>query len=199
MSTTRLTKQLRAEIADAVYKASKLPGELKELEKLPLAKFKEFLLASRPADFVAIIQGKPKEWFHAEQSTWAHRRYRDGDSTHYMGENQIGKFSNEGLTLDDPVLIPNEGCSDYNAAIGQWMYEEYRPQYMAWAKRREELFAATMGVLNSYRTVEKLLKDAPEFEQFVPKNSVTYPVPAVPISNALAVFMSAGVELKKAA
>lgn len=199
MSTTRLTKQLRSEIASAVYKASKLPAELKELEKMPLAKFKEILLASRPREFVDMIQGLPKEWFHAEQSTWGHRRYRDDGSTHYMAESQIGKFSNIGLTLDDPVLVPKEGCSDYNAAIGQWMYDEYRPQYMNWAKRREELFAATMGVLNSYRTVEKLLKDAPEFEQFIPKNSVTYPVPAVPISNALAVFMSAGIELKKAA
>lgn len=199
MSTTRLTKQLRAEIAGAVYKASKLPTELKELEKLPLTKFKEILLASIPADFVVMAEGKPKEWFHAEQSCGAHRRYRDGDNTHYMGENQIGKFSSGWLTLDDPILIPKEGCTDYSSAIGQWMYVEYRPQYMAWAKRRDELNAATMGVLNSYRTVEKLLKDAPEFEQFVPKNSVTYPVPAVPISNALAVFMSAGVELKKAA
>lgn len=199
MSTTRLTKQLRIEIANAVYKASKLPAELKELEKMPLAKFKEILLASRPADFVIMTQGKPKEWFHAEQSCWSHRRYRDGGSTRYMTEGQIGKFSNEGLTLDDPILTPKEGCTDYGGAIGQWMYEEYRPQYMAWAKRRDELNAATMGVLNSYRTVEKLLKDAPEFEQFIPKNSVTYPVPAVPISNALAVFMSAGIELKKAA
>lgn len=199
MSTTRLTKQLRTEIADAVYKASKLPEELKELEKMPLAKFKELLLASRPADFVTMIQGKPKEWFHAEQSCWAHRHCLEGECRRYMTEYQIGKFSNEGLTLDDPVLVPKKGCTDYESALGQWMYEEYRPQYMAWAKRREELFAATMGVLNSYRTAEKLLKDAPEFEQFVPKNSVTYPVPAVPISNALAVFMSAGIELKKAA
>lgn len=199
MSTTRLTKQLRSEIASAVYKASKLPEELKQLEKMPLIKFKEILLASRPAGFVTMTEGKPKEWFCAEQSTWTHRRYRDGDSTHYMGEHQIGNFSNSGLTLDDPVLIPKEGCSDYNAAIGQWMYDEYRPQYMYWAKRRAELLEATMGVLNSYRTVEKLLKDAPEFEQFIPKNSITYPVPAVPISNALAIFMSAGIELKKAA
>lgn len=199
MSTTRLTKQLRAEIAGAVYKASKLPEELKQLEKLPLAKFKEILLASRPADFVTMTEGKPKKWFCAEQSTWDHRRYHDGGRFRYMGEDQIGSLSNTGLTLDDPVLIPNGGCADYDGAIGQWMYEEYRPQYMAWAKRRDELNAATMGVLNSYHTVGKLLKDAPEFEQFIPKNSVTYPVPAVPISNALAVFMSAGIELKKAA
>ena len=199
MSTIRLTKQLRDEIASAVYKASKLPAELKELEKMPPAKFKEILQASIPADFTAMIQGKPKEWFHAEQSTWDHRRYHEGERARYMGEDQIGDFSNSGLTLDDPVLVPKVGCTDYDGAIGQWMYEEYRPQYMAWAKRRDELSAATMGVLNSYRTVEKLLKDAPEFEQFIPKNSDTYPVPAVPISNALAVFMSAGIEFKKAA
>ena len=201
MSTTRLTKQLCAEIADAVYKASKLPTELKELEKLPLTKFKEILLASRPREFVDMIQGMPKEWFHAEQSTWAHLRYHNdsGEHLHTMYTDEIGKFASSSLTLDDPVLIPKKGCTNYTISIGQWMYEEYRPQYMAWAKRRDELNAATMGVLNSYRTVEKLLKDAPEFEQFIPKNSATYPVPAVPISNALAVFMSAGVELKKAA
>ena len=201
MSTTRLTKQLRSEIASAVYKASSLPAELERLEALPPAKLKEILQASRPREFVYMIQGMPKEWFHAEQSVWGHQRYRNDSGEHLdtMYTDEIGKFANGGLTLDDPVLIPKKGCTDYTISIGQWMYEQYRPQYMAWAKRRDELNAATMGVLNSYRTVEKLLKDAPEFEQFIPKNSVAYPVPAVPISNALTVFMSAGIELKKAA
>lgn len=197
--STRLTKTLRAEIVEAVYKASKLPAELKELEKMPKAKFKELLLAAIPPGFTEMTKGKPKKWFRGDSHTYEHRYCRSEEFRGYMCSSMIGDYAHNPISLDDPVLVPNSGLGEYGEELGKWMYAVYRPLYQDWAKRRNELYTAANGVVNSYRTVKALLKAAPEFEQFVPKNHVTYPVPAIPISNALATFLASGVELKKAA
>ena len=88
---------------------------------------------------------------------------------------------------------------NYAEAYAQWLYDDCRPRYQDWIKRHDELFTVASGVLSSYRTVEKLLKDVPEMGQFIPQCSAAYPVPAVPISNALTTFLLAGVEFKKVA
>lgn len=197
MATT-LTKAMRADIVEAIYKASKLPKQLEELHKLPKEKYRELVLASRPEGFAEMIQGRPKEWFNSECETWNHRYYRvEGAGKSRMDEDEIGMFASNCISLDDPVLIPAIGSADFNGQLGEWMHKVYRPKYMAWAKKREELRNAAFGVLNSYRTVEKLLKDAPEFEQFIPDKAKSYSVPMVPVSNALATFIDAGIELKK--
>ena len=196
MSTTRLTKQLRSEIADAIYKASKLPAELEGMIKEAKTKAKECVMDSWPVGFENAIRTFPKGWFGVVTSVYAsYARGADGQTV-YLGNFDLGELQKR-VYFDDPIPFPAGGGGNYAEAYAQWLYDDCRPRYQDWIKRHNELFTVANGVLNSYHTVEKLLKDVPEMGQFVPQCSTTYPVPAVPISNALSTFLSAGVEFKK--
>lgn len=198
MSTTRLTKQLRSEIADAIYKASKLPAELEEMIKETKTKAKECVMDSWPVGFEHAIRTFPKEWFGVVTSVYAsYARGADGQTV-YLGNFDLDELQKR-VYLDDPIPFPTIGGGNYAEAYAQWLYDVCRPRYQDWAERRCKLFTAANGVLNSYRTVEKLLKDVPEMGQFIPQCGAAYPVPAVPISNALTTFLLAGVEFKKVA
>ena len=198
MSTTRLTKQLRSEIADAIYKASKLPAELEEMIKEAKTKAKECVMDSWPVGFEHAIRTFPKEWFGVVTSVYAnYARGADGQTV-YLGNFDLGELQKR-VYFDDPIPFPTSGGGDYAEAYAQWLYDDCRPRYQDWIKRHDELFTVANGVLNSYRTVEKLLKDVPEMGQFIPQCNAAYPVPAVPISNALTTFLLAGVEFKKVA
>ena len=196
MSTTRLTKQLRSEIADAIYEASKLPAEMEEMIKGAKTKAKECVMDSWPVGFEHAIRTFPKEWFGVVASVYAsYAQGPDGNKV-YLRNFDLDELQKR-VYFDDPIPFPISGGGDYAKAYAQWLYDDCRPRYQDWIKRYNELFTVANGVLNSYRTVEKLLKDVPEMEQFIPKCSVAYPVPAIPISNALTTFLSAGIEFKK--
>ena len=196
MSTTRLTKQLRSEIADAIYEASKLPAEMEEMIKEAKTKAKECVMDSWPVGFEHAIRTFPKEWFGVVSSVYAsYAQGPDGNKV-YLRNFDLDELQKR-VYFDDPIPFPISGGGDYAKAYAQWLYDDCCPRYQDWTGRRCKLYAAANGVLNSYRTVEKLLKDVPEMEQFIPKCSVAYPVPAIPISNALTTFLSAGIEFKK--
>ena len=107
MSTTRLTKQLRSEIADAIYKASKLPAELEEMIKEAKTKAKECVMDSRPVGFEHAIRTFPKEWFGVVTSVYASCA-RGADGQTYLHNFDLGELQKR-VYFDDPIPFPTSG------------------------------------------------------------------------------------------
>ena len=92
------------------------------------------------------------------------------------------------------------GREEYVIAVHEWLYDTYRPMYQAWAADKQKLTDSVWALLNNYRTVDALLKAAPEMKQFIPASSTSYPppLPALPISNVIATLLERGVALQSA-
>jgi len=195
----RLTKALREEIAKNIYKASDLPARLEDLEKTPKAAAADFIRACWPKGFAEAVKAHPQEWFGVVtfiRVTCYTQRRETGGRIELSSEN-IGNTYSRDITLDSPVPFPAQlGNREYVVAIHEWLYDTYRPMYQAWAADKQKLTDSTWALLNSYRTVDALLKAAPELKQFVPAASANYPLPALPVSNVIATFLERGITLQ---
>lgn len=199
--STRLTKALREEIAKNIYKASDLPARLEELEKLPKAAATSLIRACWPEGFAEAVKNYPQEWFGAVTyvSLSSYTRRRGTGERIDISSEVVGKVYTGHICLDDPLPFPAQaGREEYRAAIHEWLYDTYRPMYQAWAADKQKLTDSTWALLNGYRTMDALLKAAPEMKQFVPASSTNYPPPALPISNVIATFLERGITFQPA-
>lgn len=177
----RLTKALKEEIVEAVYKASSLPTHEKELNEQLSAAVREALLDELPENFLEVTKNLPPEWFRQVGNYYLHY------STRVVPGH---------IVIDPPLLCPAQIHPELPSEVRNALYERFQEQFEAFVRDRAELNTTTWARLNSYRTTEKLLKDVPEMEKFIPKSFVNYPPPAVPVSNILAKFMQMGVVLQ---
>lgn len=197
----RLTKALREEIAKNIYKASDLPARLEELEKLPKAAAADLIRACWPEGFAEAVKNHPREWFGAVTTIYINSYTRRSDVKEYIdiSSETVGSIYVGNICLDDPVPFPAQtGREKHVTAVHEWLYDTYRPMYQAWAADKQKLTDSVWALLNSYRTVDALLKAAPEMKQFIPNASVSYPPPALPISNVIATLLERGVALQPA-
>lgn len=194
--STRMTKALRAEIAQAIYKASDLPARLERLERLPVVEAAPIIRSTWPAGFEEAIKNYPKAWFDSVKSIYIRTYTNRADATERIAleQDDIGRLYCSTLRLDDPVPYPSTNAhgKDYVVLVHEWLYDVYRPMYRAWGADRKKLMDSAYALLNSYRTVDALLKAAPELKQFVPTNTA-YPLPVVPVANAISNFLERGV------
>lgn len=192
----RLTKALREEIAKNIYKASDLPARLEELEKLPKAAAADLVRACWPEGFAEAAKNHPQEWFGAVTTIYINRYTRRGGVGEYIdiSSETVGSIYDNSIYLDDPIPFPAQmGREEYVIVVHEWLYDTYRPMYQAWAADKQKLADSVWALLNSYRTMDMLLKAAPEMKQFIPNASVSYPPPALPISNVIATLLERGV------
>lgn len=197
----RLTKALREEIAKNIYKASDLPARLEELEKLPKAAAADLIRACWPEGFAEAVKNHPREWFGAVTTIYINSYTRRSDVKEYIdiSSETVGSIYVGNICLDDPVPFPAQaGREEHVTAVHEWLYDTYRPMYQAWAADKQKLTDSVWALLNSYRTVDALLKAAPEMKQFILNASVSYPPPALPISNVIATLLERGVALQPA-
>lgn len=196
---TRLTKALREEIAEAVYIASDLPGRLADMGALAKTEAVKSIKASWPPGFEEALKGVDPTWFASSTQLyvpWTIDHPTKG--VYRLSADDVGDLSSSYIYFDAPVPVPATGASDGSTYFGVWMYDVYRPLYRAWAADEQKLSQSTWALLNSYRTVEALLKAAPEMKQFIPTTSVSYPPPAVPVSNVITTFLERGITFQPA-
>lgn len=192
--TVRLTKALREEIVEKIYKASDLPKRLEDLEAGVKKKAADIVRSTWPEGFAEAIKTLPREWFGSVTYVRISPLRREVTGEYFdLSSGTIGPLYVNGIRFDDPIPIPNMGNGDYRYPIHEWLHDVYRPQYQAWAADKTKLYESAHALLNSYRTVEALLKAAPEMKQFVPVTSASYPPPALPISNVISIFLERGI------
>lgn len=199
--STRLTKALRKEIAEKIYGASDLPTRLEALEATAKKQAVDIVRSAWPAGFAEALKNYPREWFGAVAYVRVHRfTQRRGTEEHIdLSPETIGTVYSSDIRFDDPIPFPVQSVGgEYVVTVHEWLYDTYRPMYQAWAADKQKLTDSTWALLNSYRTVDALLKAAPEMKQFIPTDSTSYPVPALPISNVIATFLERGIILQPA-
>lgn len=188
--TTRLNKTNRASIVEAIYKASDLPAREKEMLSLARTEATRLTKASVPADFVLMTIGRPKDWFFAINSVYVSSYPRSKDITKKVH----GSIAGDRIHFDDPILVPRtHNMHEVADALVDWLLTVHSPVFLAWQTDCKELYQSAYATANAFRTVEALLKAAPELKPFVP--NANYPVPMVPVSNAIANFLKRGVAL----
>lgn len=192
--TVRLTKALREEIIEKIYKASDLPKRLEDLEASAKKKTADIVRSAWPEGFAEAIKTLPREWFGYITYAYITCLRREGTDEYFdLSPETIGSLYANNIQLDDPIPVPNMGNGNYHYPIHEWLHDVYRPQYQAWDADKAKLYESAHALLNSYRTVEALLKAAPEMKQFVPSASTSYPPPALPISNVISTFLERGI------
>lgn len=199
--STRLTKALRKEIAEKIYGASDLPARLEGLEATAKKQAADIVRSAWPAGFAEALKNHPQEWFGAVTYVGisCYTLRRGVEERIDLSRETIGTVYSNNIRFDDPIPFPAQFVGgEYVVTIHEWLYDVYRPMYQAWAADKQKLTDSTWALLNSYRTVDALLKAAPEMKQFIPTDSASYPVPALPISNVIATFLERGITLQPA-
>ena len=195
---TRLNKELRETIVRNVYEASQLPKEWEALCHEARVAATRIVKEKLPEGFLECTKNLPQEWFPHMGSLycgWSKHTIRDG--VYWTASNMFRDTRVE--LLEDVPYTPTWDSSPAVKAYTLWCYDNLRERAEGWSARRDELNNSTMSFLLSVKTVEKLLKVAPEFERFIPKDLKTFYPPALPVSNLLALMMKAGVEMTEVA
>lgn len=193
--TVRLTKALREEIVEKIYKASDLPKRLEDLEASAKKRAAEIVRNTWPEGFAEAIKTLPREWFDSMNYVYisSYMQRKGADTYFNLSSETVGNFYPKGIMFDDPISYPRSGGGEYRYLVHEWLYDVYRLQYQAWAADRTKLYQSANALLGSYRTTEALLKAAPEMKQFVPTSGASYPPPALPISNVISTFLERGI------
>ena len=178
----RLTKALKEEIVKAVFKASALPARRDELNKQLSITVREALVLTLPERFLEVTKNLPSGWFQCMSNYYLH----------YSGNKAVPG----NICIDPPISYPAHDAPQLSSETRSALLDKYNKLFQVYERDRDELNNTTWALLNSYRTTEKLLNDVPEMEKFIPKESVNYPPPAIPVSNVLAKFMQMGVALQ---
>lgn len=175
--STRLTKALRGEIIEAVYKASNLPAKQEALLAKASAAATDIVTKSIPPKIMELFAEYP-DWFDTISNVWV---YGVGLPSNYA-------------QLNSPLPTPQRGAQEIAKQVREWCDKNFLQAKAALDKDTDELKNSVAGLLAGYRTVESLLKAAPEMKKFIPTSSVNYPI-AIPVSNVLATMLSRGVAL----
>lgn len=192
--TIRLTKALRGEIVKKIYKASDLPKRLEDLEASAKKKAADIVRSTWPEGFAEAVKTLPRKWFGSVTSVYISPLFREGTNECFdLSSETIGSLYASNIQLDDPIPYPQNEQGNYRYLTHEWLHDVYRPQYQAWAADKAKLYQSAHALLNSYRTIEALLEAAPEMKQFIPSVSVSYPPPALPISNVISTFLERGI------
>lgn len=165
----RMTKEMRTTIADAVYKATEIPGKLEKLERDIHTFFTTFAKNQVPKDFIKATAALPKNWL--AQRT---RISADGGTT-FHSPNELEYSWQSNIFFNDPISVPNDfQFTDFKRSDLP-KYPEHQKmlnEVVALDKQKKEIKKELMDTLNAYSTVEKLLKDFPEFAKHCPEKPV---------------------------
>lgn len=165
----RLTNEMRATIESAIYKATTIPGKLEELEKQLKKCFTAWAKSQVPKDFIDATKHLPKNWLpnrgsmHLQYGTsFQHPEYSDSSWTHSMDFN-------------DPIQVPNDFQFPTFTRTELKKHPEIENllvEVIDWKKKGKATKQELKNTLKAYNTVDKLLKDFPEFAKHCPEKPV---------------------------
>lgn len=179
--TTRLTNEMRNEIADSVIAATNLPDERKEIERLTSEVARDWMLSQQPPEFVALVKGHPAQWFHL-------------DNDLYVREHnplQVLEISLWSHSINYPAPVPIAVNTSPSPAECQEIFGDLCARAEKWVEQRDQVRGELMAYLNSCRTVEKALENMPELTPHVPKAAAKV-YPLVAPSNVLSKLSQLG-------
>lgn len=190
--STRMTNDRRSQISHKIYKATSLPGRLEENEKQIVKLIANWYKALVPKDFVEATKSLPKEWFQHTATIHC----QAGTNPYSPDINSNSEWSSI-ISLDDPIKVPvsMERCK-FTRDDAKRM-----PHLLELLAERVDLFKQEKAVkenlrltLNAYNTVEKLIKDFPEFEKHCDVPAKEYPI-AVNTAATSLLLMKAGFDV----
>lgn len=187
--SVRLTKAMREEIVEKIYKASDLPGRKEALRALVKKSVRDMAVAMLPQEFVELTKKHPKEWFGQRTD------FRIGPG--YPDICGYGRWCY--VNFDDPISVPNnyQLSEEDRAKVYAWMDTNYVPVAAAIEADESKLRDTSWALVNSFRTADRLLKEAPELKAYI-SIAATSMLPAIPVSNALSEMMQRGVAMEAA-
>ena len=187
--SVRLTKAMREEIVEKIYKASDLPKRKEALRALVKKSVRDMVFAMLPQEFVELTKKLPKERIEQFTGFYVGRDYYD----------ICGYGSWHRVDFDDPISVPYNYSllEEERAKVHAWMNINYVPVADAIEADESKLRDTSWALVNSFRTAGRLLKEAPELKAYIPI-AVTSMLPAIPVSNALSEMMQRGVAMEAA-
>ena len=165
----RLTNEMRHTIKAAIFQATEIPGKLEELEKQIKKFFTNWAKAQVPKDFIDATKHLPKSWLACRTYVTA-----EAGTTFYCPVWSQYAWSRN-VSFNDPVSVPNNfQFKDFTRKdLGS------KPELQAllneviiWQDKEIKTKQELEDTLKAYTTVDKLLKDFPEFAKHCPEKPV---------------------------
>ena len=175
----RLTKKLREQIKDAIMADTNFEARHKELKTFYTSLLRSMLKDTMPKEFYEATKNLPPEWFLHQASISLCAPWSRGPTN--------GKFDIE------PLKIPRSHLS-HGIAENHPTVQEYSDKWGKIDEERAEMYSKITTLLNSYSSSEKLIKDFPQFEKYVSKSEMSFPV-AVDKCDILATMSKAGLKI----
>lgn len=189
----RLTKQMREDIRDRVMAATTLPVTRKEIEEATKKYLSRWLSEQIPKAFRDFTKSAPKSWFMMANLA----RVQNGVSPLYILMSGVpnSDYSSRYISnvyLDDPVAKPADfsvPCISIETASQELLV--LVAQATALHAQYTETKAKVEATLNGFTTLDKLIREVPEFEKHCTGYKPNYAV-VVDSANTLSALFKAG-------
>ena len=175
----RLTKKLREQIEDAIMADTNFDARYKELKTFYTLLLRNMFEDSIPKEFYEATKNLPSEWFMHCSLIPLVAPWSRGPTN--------GKFDIEPLKIPRSHL--SHGIADSHPTV-----REYSDKWGKIDEERAEMYSKITTLLGSYSSSEKLIKDFPQFEKYVSKSEMSFPV-AVDKCDILATMSKAGLKI----
>ncbi len=165
----RLTNESRKVIQSAIYKATEIPGKLDQLEKDIKAFFTQIAKNQVPKEFTDATKHLPKNWLAVRSNISA------VSGTNFYNPVVAPHSWSTNVTFNDTIAVPNDfQFKEFTLADLKKHPElqEMLAEVVVWREKKKEIEAELASTLAAYNTVEKLLKDFPEFAKHCPDRPV---------------------------
>lgn len=175
----RLTKKLREQIKDAIMADTNFDARYKELKTFYTSLLRNILKDSIPKEFYEATKNLPPEWFPHKSRLPLRAPWSDGVTN--------GEFDIEPLKIPQSYL--SHGIADTHPTV-----REYSDKWKKLTDEHTEMDSKITTLLKSYTLSEKLVKDFPQFEKYIPKSDESFPV-SVDKCDILATMSKAGLKI----
>lgn len=190
--TTRLTKLMREEILNRIMQATAFPTMYAEIKKETSIFASKFLSAQIPKEFKEFSKNAPKEWFMCT----SHVYFKNEVCPMYLLNSapptgHTAKWSSTVSLYDSvprpadfkPMVVTSANGGKELAAL----VDRATQYYLQYTDTRNKV----ASTLSGYRTVDRLVKDVPEFEKHCVYTKPSYAV-TVDSANTLSALFKAG-------
>jgi len=204
---TPLNKTNRGEIIAAIIKATFAERIDAIKANFPVIAQAAYMQAI-PAKFLDLVKGNPPEWFCWSPMIDIHYLDSNGKKTKskFQSFNVTGRYIDR-VDLPGARAFPKSMVSSYSSPDVTVLDEDV----LAMVKQQEEaintlinergsLRQSVCAIVNSVKTVEKLIEIAPELADYIPDGIKAPPAPALPAviaGNVITQLMAAGLKTPK--
>lgn len=178
--STRLTKELRTNIVDAVLEATVLDAQEADIVKRTVALATEIVAAKVPPGLLELTKKNPKAWFKWDEATCMYGN-NPFDFCPSQRNGYISYTEPMPIAEHDYVITPEESVR----------FELLRKEAEAIYEMRWQMRAELMAFLMSCTTVEKVIERMPELTPYIKTENKSFAL-VVSTSNLLSTLMKSG-------